>query len=395
MGIADLLSGKQLYIFGAGNAGRAVAEAIPYEIHRFIDNDPKKWGRTLFGAQIASPDILSEMDSSGLIIVSSIYWEEIKQQLQRYGLTEGTHFCNGYGELDKLRAAFESAPFKVYDEIQNMNLGDYQIALDHIVDKVKERYKLSSVYTFGEISHASISDLDVVLVLNEKKQKLFEIKDYLQAEISSDERLSYIYEHPPMLLDVDISRFVSVFHTVKNIKKVWGKDCIEHLEKDPFFYEKTMIWNYNFYKHFQAMMSKKKIGSREACMRLKNVAHSIQNNAMAAGEPRNVEVDQIVETTRTAALERKLTPDMLLEAIERLDRFFKETEPNFLSRNGLRLTGIQAFTEPYMMLYQDFMTKRSPYIRAVDQAMETLRLSYREVRQLIGSMSIMDIDEYK
>lgn len=395
MSIADLLDGKQLYVFGAGKAGRAVAEAIPYSIHCFIDNDSKKWGRMLLGIPIVSPAIVSDMDSNGFIIVGSTYYEEIKHQLLSYGYLENIHFCDGYGRLIEIRQAYRQMAFEIYDDVTNVSVNDYQFAFDHVVDKVKERYRLSSVYSFGEISHASISDLDAVLVLNEPKQKLFEIKALIQAEINSNEKLSYIYEHPPMLLNEEMSRFVSVFHTVKNIKKVWGKDCIQHSENDPFFYEKTLIWNYNFYIHFQTLMAKKKIGSREACLRLKNLAHSIQNNALVAGEPRIAEIDRIIDSTRAAAVERRLSPVMLMEAVELMSRYYKESEPEIRSQNGASLTEIDAFPERYLKLYQDIAAKRSPYIRVVDESLESLRLTYHEVRQLIGSMSIFNLDEYR
>jgi hypothetical protein len=92
----EILSGKDIIIFGTSNAGRQVLDdlgAINRKPIFCLDNNSELWDKSLEGIDIYSPIILTEMkDKNFLIIISSMYYNEIKVQLCSLGLEEEEHF---------------------------------------------------------------------------------------------------------------------------------------------------------------------------------------------------------------------------------------------------------------------------------------------------------------
>lgn len=65
---------------------------VPY----IIDNDPKKWGKTFYGIQIKSPEILKEKKNNEkvLVTIARRRYGEIKKFLEKYNLKENIDFCH-------------------------------------------------------------------------------------------------------------------------------------------------------------------------------------------------------------------------------------------------------------------------------------------------------------
>ncbi|MBW7642879.1 MULTISPECIES: class I SAM-dependent methyltransferase [Geobacillus] len=84
-------------IFGASSGGEKILrELIDLQIDFFVDNDSEKWGTMFFGYPVYSPEVIAEQPLKGLkVFVASIFYEEIKKQLESFQLIEGIHFYNG------------------------------------------------------------------------------------------------------------------------------------------------------------------------------------------------------------------------------------------------------------------------------------------------------------
>ena len=84
-------------IFGASSGGKKILrELIDLQIDFFVDNDSEKWGTMFFGYPVYSPEVIAEQPLKGLkVFVASIFYEEIKKQLESFQLIEGIHFYNG------------------------------------------------------------------------------------------------------------------------------------------------------------------------------------------------------------------------------------------------------------------------------------------------------------
>jgi hypothetical protein len=88
---------KRIVIFGTGNAARRISACLPGKIDYYVDNNRDKWGLVFNGAMICNPEkLLSEPAQDLMIIVASMYDEEIIRQLAGMGFAENEHIWNGY-----------------------------------------------------------------------------------------------------------------------------------------------------------------------------------------------------------------------------------------------------------------------------------------------------------
>lgn len=82
---------KEIIIFGAGEMLRYYLEHTKKKYHPSFatDNDSKKWGKVLFGVPIEAPEKINELPPEKRhVIICSIYYKEIAQQLEAMGITE-------------------------------------------------------------------------------------------------------------------------------------------------------------------------------------------------------------------------------------------------------------------------------------------------------------------
>lgn len=81
----------KILIFGTGNAANKFLEKSDDEdikkVVGFIDNATKKWGTKFYGKLIFPPDEIKNLDYTQ-IIICSIYYREIKQQLKELGIPD-------------------------------------------------------------------------------------------------------------------------------------------------------------------------------------------------------------------------------------------------------------------------------------------------------------------
>lgn len=81
---------KGIILFGAGvyaKKYKALLEYLHLDFAFFTDNDPSKWGTTLYGKNVISPDKISGMPDYK-VIISSTHEIAIKAQLEAMGLSD-------------------------------------------------------------------------------------------------------------------------------------------------------------------------------------------------------------------------------------------------------------------------------------------------------------------
>lgn len=91
----DFEKNKKVVVFGTGKGGKIAASILnSFKIHYyFVDNNKEKWGTAFLGAEVFSPQKLLEEDKNSIIIlIASMYSEEMTRQLVEYGFTEKVHF---------------------------------------------------------------------------------------------------------------------------------------------------------------------------------------------------------------------------------------------------------------------------------------------------------------
>lgn len=94
--LPSFIDGRRIAIFGAGKTGKVtIRQYRQYgcEPEYLIDNDPLKIGRQIEGLPIlSSTHLLKENPESMVIVIASMYRDEIKMQLESMGLQEFRHF---------------------------------------------------------------------------------------------------------------------------------------------------------------------------------------------------------------------------------------------------------------------------------------------------------------
>lgn len=97
------LNNKKIIVFGAGQSGKTAIAALRLlakTIEYCVDNDLKKQDMNLLGIKIGNPNMLENEDPLQIaIIIASVYYSEIAQQLDKMGLKENVHFFNSLKHL--------------------------------------------------------------------------------------------------------------------------------------------------------------------------------------------------------------------------------------------------------------------------------------------------------
>ncbi|OEH86742.1 hypothetical protein BHU72_00250 [Desulfuribacillus stibiiarsenatis] len=108
--------GKKIGIFGTGSAAKCITEKMANSVSFYIDNNPYKWNEDFMGKQIKSPkDLLSEEKNNLIIIVASMHYEEICQQLYGYGFQENINVFNMNIFVNPLNLPFEAIVREEYE----------------------------------------------------------------------------------------------------------------------------------------------------------------------------------------------------------------------------------------------------------------------------------------
>ena len=84
---------EKVYIFGSSQRGVEILHQLrsEYEIVGFVDNDESKWGKTVDGVLVYSPNELILCETKYLVLIASIYHKEIAKQLDALGIS---NYCN-------------------------------------------------------------------------------------------------------------------------------------------------------------------------------------------------------------------------------------------------------------------------------------------------------------
>ncbi len=92
----SIIAVKKIVIFGTGSASRQIGSLIPYNVTYYVDNDSNKWDLEFLNSRIFPPEVLTKEDPDNLaIIIMSMFYPEIANQLKKLGFSEEKHFWNG------------------------------------------------------------------------------------------------------------------------------------------------------------------------------------------------------------------------------------------------------------------------------------------------------------
>lgn len=76
---------RDIVIWGTGMAYQQFISSVTIAVDFLVDNDSQKWGKNVDGLTVYSPDKLKNCIENTLVIVCSMYYNDIKMQLSQYG----------------------------------------------------------------------------------------------------------------------------------------------------------------------------------------------------------------------------------------------------------------------------------------------------------------------
>jgi hypothetical protein len=98
--------------------------------------------------------------------------------------------------------------------------GDYDRALSEYVGRVSRTPGLLAVFQFGEASHPGISDLDMLIVVEDDISG--SSLRGLVAATRADSVSAYLFPHEPMVIPRSIAAHAGYIHTLFNLRQAWG-----------------------------------------------------------------------------------------------------------------------------------------------------------------------------
>lgn len=255
-----------LLIFGAGNKAREITRCIDRtnnKILYYIDNDPDKQGNELFGKKIISPNDISDLEYD-YILVASIYWREIREQLLSLGINSKKIRCplarmkrerfeaeyNGiYNLFGKLRFFYDRWYYReqFHPDWGGVFVNPYFFSRKKLYEDIKKYacYLTGRCMDFG----CGIQPY----------RKMLETDEYIGVEIETDHKVKGIVYYDGHVLPFEDEAFDSiisseVFEHIRNIeeiivelRRVLKKDGIMLLTV-PFAYPRH-CWPFDFRRY--------------------------------------------------------------------------------------------------------------------------------------------------
>lgn len=81
---------KSVVIYGTGTSSEKLLSKLIYDdiyVNFFCDSNPDKWGKEFMGKKIISPEKLKTIKEKCVVLIASVYWKDIYQDLIDAGIT--------------------------------------------------------------------------------------------------------------------------------------------------------------------------------------------------------------------------------------------------------------------------------------------------------------------
>lgn len=132
----------------------------------------------------------------------------------------------------------EATRFRFNNNIQYVNLADYHKTLERYIDGVKNRAGVISIYQMGNVHFPGISDLDLIIVVDERLVEGTDFMEFITLHCGPMGR--YIFSHPVYVIDRYGFQRISALFYADNLQHLWG----EHISRIAFDPEQREFYKY-------------------------------------------------------------------------------------------------------------------------------------------------------
>ncbi|OAQ19841.1 hypothetical protein [Thermosulfurimonas dismutans] len=167
---------------------------------------------------------------------------------------------------------------QIINDLKKLDMDDYRKIIIEFVDEFK--YPKITLYSFGNLKHPSISDLDLVIVYDDRLDDSFVAKIVEKAKkfVVSNEVKKYVFTHDILIYPKSIFRKIKFLHTFQNMKLLCGKevDILVPSEEEQSIVDKVHFINFTYNALFwlKGIRLQKKVYLRQTLLTLNSVRHS-------------------------------------------------------------------------------------------------------------------------
>lgn len=167
---------------------------------------------------------------------------------------------------------------QIINDLKKLDMDDYKKTIIEFVEQFK--HPKITLYSFGNIKHPSISDLDLAIVYDDRLDDNFvkRIIEKARKFIISDEIKKYIFTHDILIYPESIFRNIKFLHTFQNMELLYGKqvDLLIPSEDQQSIIDKVHFINFTYNALFwiKDIRLQKKVYLRQTLLALNSVRHS-------------------------------------------------------------------------------------------------------------------------
>lgn len=237
---------------------------------------------------------------------------------------------------------------------------DYRETLDFFKNKLKKESFVEGLFQFGNIHAPGISDLDLIIVIDNDKDYERKAKK-ITTIIRKVPHYEYLIIHEPIIVPKKNLKFLNLYHSAENIRKIYGDLDLKQVNQVyPFNNTQILTWNSYFYQTYLLELKQKSFSLRRILLLINNMRYSLDYNSVAVGQ--ETFSHKVKEIRKRASINSK-------------DKTLGE-EAYLLLETGLHLLRAQE-KEIYTRNYREHHVQLPKFIFSVKKRSIFVRSSYK------------------
>lgn len=166
---------------------------------------------------------------------------------------------------------------KIVDDIRPLSAEVYGRALDRFVSSIADTPGIRAVLQFGQISAPGISDLDLLVVVDDDVPTST-LRQIVKAT-RVDATAAYLFAHPPMVVPRSCVGGVAYIHTLYHLRPLWGQaiDLDAPSQNERHYLKVAEYTDFTFnVRSVLRSLSPEGVGLRSLLLLLTSCAHSLR-----------------------------------------------------------------------------------------------------------------------
>lgn len=128
-------------------------------------------------------------------------------------------------------------PYQIADDIRFISRQDYEKVLWSYIEYLSQRLDIVSIYQIGEISVPGISDIDLIVILDDRTSSALDLREAQRT--AAGELGLYAFSHAPFVVNRVTFRNLPALFYAHNLRHLWGEKLAlnEYPSKEQEFYD--------------------------------------------------------------------------------------------------------------------------------------------------------------